>query len=168
LKCQHGQCGGTIVFDPGDSQNPPRWKCHLCGREPKKEEKEMDQDRIQQIEKEKQDSLKKLKETKTKICKKYGPPHERPLGDFAKNAANPDGLERACKTCMQKYREELKKRKAEKNIKTNPKKKIKKIDAAPLPADTIRLEGELIRGIRRSLRKEFGEELIKLIKERFL
>jgi hypothetical protein len=102
-------------------------------------------------------------EVKTKICKKYGPPHEKPLGEFAKNASTLDGLERACKKCLQRYRAERKK-KTEKEMKlvsgkgfTIPQKPIF------LPMDTIKLEAQLIQGVRKALRREFGEELIKLI-----
>jgi hypothetical protein len=114
---------------------------------------------------EKEESPNKLKEIKTKVCKKYGPPHEKLLTEFSKNLSTPDGLERSCKTCISRYRNEMKNRRNKKEAKADSKESVKK--SVPLPSDMIQLEAQLIQGVRKALRKEFAQELIDTIRERF-
>lgn len=138
-RCQY--CGGTLIYKLGNSIEPARTVCMACGREPKGEEKKMEE---------------------KKKCSKCG--EMKDFDQFNKNRAVKDGLDNHCSDCKRKYQRKLRERK-KKNVQASNGRRKKSIQEDDLKIDdAILLDQQILKAIKKSV----ANQIIQIIKESFI
>jgi hypothetical protein len=115
-----------------------------------------------------------IMEKETKVCTKCGGP-PKPISEFNKNAARPDGHESRCRSCTaQAHRDWVTNRK--KSAGGNGRKKRKargpwpgrSLSAPTIPSEAVTLDAQLLRAVKKSAILDFVKnDLPRIVEEAF-